>query len=157
MRLEWDDARLVQPWAAAMGEHGDYWREVLINPLALAVAERLAAGGDPFAGSAFEALVERPASTSLGGVHLVDLGCGEGCLGRLVSGRGATYSGLDGSQALLAIARQRADPGLRFAHADLERAAGSALRDLPAPSLVTAIALLDHMEDVTGFLEALAA
>ena len=45
MRAEWEDAQLVEPWARAMGERGDYWRQALINPLVLAVAERVAAGG----------------------------------------------------------------------------------------------------------------
>jgi hypothetical protein len=104
MRAEWDQAQLVEPWAEAMGEHGDYWRQVLINPLVLAVAERVAAGGDPFAMSVFEPLLDGlpsvvartgagaasnggrapaagaaeggAAAGSLAGVTVLDLGCG---------------------------------------------------------------------------------
>src|SRR5688572_11705084 len=103
MRAEWEDTQLVEPWAQAMGEHGDYWRQVLINPLVLAVAERVAAGADPFVPSFFEPLLRAlpssqaraggapPMGTSLEGVAVLDLGCGEGCLGRLLCARGAEY------------------------------------------------------------------
>src|SRR5438045_9787126 len=98
MRSEWDEASLVEPWTRAMGGHGDYWRQTLINPLVLAIGEAIAGGREPFAVSAFEPLARqlRPggAVPALDGLSVVDLGCGEGCLGRLLTGRGARYAGL---------------------------------------------------------------
>src|SRR5262245_51399642 len=104
MRAEWDERELVDPWAQAMGEHGDYWRQALINPLVVSIAERVASGGDPFEPSLFAPLLQalRPgaAAGDLSGVGVLDLGCGEGCLGRLLCARGAEYVGLDSSAAL---------------------------------------------------------
>jgi 2-polyprenyl-3-methyl-5-hydroxy-6-metoxy-1,4-benzoquinol methylase len=190
MRAEWDQAQLVEPWAEAMGEHGDYWRQVLINPLVLAVAERVAAGGDPFAMSVFEPLLHGlpsvvartgagaasnggrapgaagatgggAAAGSLAGVTVLDLGCGEGCLGRLLCARGAGYVGLDSSEALLAIARQRAlaaghQGRARFLTGELEGHAAAALAGVGTPGMVVAAVVLDHLGEVTGFLGALA-
>jgi 2-polyprenyl-3-methyl-5-hydroxy-6-metoxy-1,4-benzoquinol methylase/CRP-like cAMP-binding protein len=176
MRAEWEQAQLVEPWAQAMGEHGDYWRQVLINPLVLAVAERVAAGGDPFALSVFEPLLRglpsvtaraggagtaAGAPASLAGVNVLDLGCGEGCLGRLLCGRGASYVGLDSSEALLAIARRRAQAAghegrARFLTAELEGQAAPALAGAGAASMVVAAVVLDHLSEVTGFLGTLA-
>ena len=45
MRSEWDDGDLLLTWARAMGEHGDYWRQALINPLVLSDAGRGVSGG----------------------------------------------------------------------------------------------------------------
>ena len=190
MRAEWDQAQLVEPWAEAMGEHGDYWRQVLINPLVLAVAERVAAGGDPFAMSVFEPLLgglpsvvartgaggasnggrvpgeagaggSGRAAGSLAGVTVLDSGCGEGCLGRLLCARGAGYVGLDSSEALLAIARRRAlaaghEGRARFLTGELEEQAAAALAGAGTPSMAVAAVVLDHLGEVTGFLGALA-
>src|SRR3954469_20563797 len=99
MRSEWDDAALVEPWARAMGDHGDYWRQSLINPLVLSIGEAIAGGRDPFRASVFEPLARNLRSdaptASLAGLQITDLGCGEGCLGRLLAARGARYFGLD--------------------------------------------------------------
>ena len=161
MRSEWDEASLVEPWARAMGDHGDYWRQTLINPLVSALGEAIVGGRDPFAVSAFEPLARQlragGAAPSLAGLSVVDLGCGEGCLGRLLTGRGARYAGLDSSEALLEVARRRADERATFTRVDLEVDGGEALARLPAPSLVTAVVVLDHMAEVGGLLETLGA
>jgi trans-aconitate methyltransferase len=159
MRSEWDEASLVEPWARAMGDHGDYWRQTLINPLVVALAEAIAGGGDPFAVSAFEPLARQlapgPPRSSLAGLSVVDLGCGEGCLGRLLTARGARYAGLDASEALLEVARRRdAEGRASFTRVDLETGAAEALGRLPAASLVTAVVVLDHMAEVGSLLEA---
>src|SRR4051794_28974167 len=109
MRFEWDRGELASPWAAAMGEHGDYWRGGPTHPPVLALCGALAPGGGPFRRSAFSAVLAALEDTSpaepLAGLEVVDLGCGEGCLGRLVASRGAGYLGLDRSEALLAAGR----------------------------------------------------
>jgi trans-aconitate methyltransferase len=161
MRSEWDEASLVEPWARAMGEHGDYWRQTLINPLVVALGEAIAGGRDPFALSVFEPLARQlqagEPAPSLVGLTVVDLGCGEGCLGRLLTARGARYAGVDASEALLDVARRRADERASFTQLDLETAAAKALDRLPAASLVTAVVVLDHMAEVSRLLEALGA
>jgi trans-aconitate methyltransferase len=160
MRSEWDEASLVEPWARAMGDHGDYWRQTLINPLVVGLGEAITGGRDPFAVSAFEPLgrqLRAQAAPSLAGLSVLDLGCGEGCLGRLLTGRGARYVGLDASEALLELARQRAGERATFTRADLETEAATALGRLPPASLVTAVVVLDHMAEVAPLLEALAA
>jgi 2-polyprenyl-3-methyl-5-hydroxy-6-metoxy-1,4-benzoquinol methylase len=164
MRSEWDEPALVEAWARAMGDHGDYWRQTLINPLVIRLGEAVVRGQDPFGVSAFEPLArglrgDTPA-TKLDGLAVVDLGCGEGCLGRLLAAHGATYQGLDSSEALLAIARQRAthpghDGRARFTQVDLETEAPAALPRLDPPSLVTAVVTLDHLAEVGSMLEAL--
>jgi CRP-like cAMP-binding protein len=154
MRSEWDDAALVEAWARAMGEHGDYWRQTLTNPLVLAMGEAIAAGRDPFAVSAFAALARNlhpaTAAPSLASLAIVDLG-------RALATRGARYVGADSSAALLELARARAGDEPRFAQVDLEHAAVADLRALGAPSLVTAVVVLDHMAEVGSLLEALGA
>jgi 2-polyprenyl-3-methyl-5-hydroxy-6-metoxy-1,4-benzoquinol methylase len=166
MRSEWDDPQLVEPWAAAMGDEGDYWRQVLINPLVLSIAARIAAGGDAFAGLAWgpllRALRGEESAAALTGVRVLDLGCGEGCLGRVLAARGADYVGLDSSARLLEIGRARAraagfEARMRFSPAELEQQAATALAGAGPASLVTAHIVLDHLSDVTSLLAALAA
>jgi 2-polyprenyl-3-methyl-5-hydroxy-6-metoxy-1,4-benzoquinol methylase len=158
MRSEWDEPALIESWARAMGETGDYWRQSLINPLVVSLAEAVAAGRDPYAVSVFEPLARglvEDGTRSLEGLSIADLGCGEGCLGRVLTARGARYFGLDSSEALLELARARAGAQAAFAQVDLESAGLSALRRLPAPSLVTAVVVLDHMAEVGALLEGL--
>lgn len=171
MRSEWEQPRLVEAWARAMGEHGDYWREALINPLVLSACQAIARGADPFRLSAFESTLRAVRSagtaaasvgpTPLAGLSVVDFGCGEACLGRLLAGQGARYLGLDCSDALLDVARARAAPlggdgRMAFAHADLEGGPSELLRGVGAaavpPSLATTIIVLDHMSEVGPFL-----
>jgi predicted TPR repeat methyltransferase len=166
MRSEWDEPGLVEPWARAMGEEGDHWREALINPVVVALAEAIARREDPFALSFFAPLVRAvrqapPAPVALDALSVVDFGCGEGCLGRVLARRGATLLGLDSSDGLLAIARQRAasvgEGQLIFARADLEasdgfRAVEKETAAIGAPSLTTAVVVLDHMAEVGPFL-----
>jgi SAM-dependent methyltransferase len=82
----WDDS--AQAWIADMGEHGDYGRRYVLDPV---VRERL--GGRGFR-------------------KALDVGCGEGRLCRMLSGLGVETVGLDPTQALLDQARRRHSDGL---------------------------------------------
>ncbi len=54
------------------------------------------------------------------GTRLLDVGCGAGMAAQIARGRGATVAGLDASEPLLAIARERTPDG-DFRHGDLEQ------------------------------------
>jgi SAM-dependent methyltransferase len=81
---------------------------------------------------AYEAVLQR-ADVGDGTVYL-DVGCGAGLAAQLAAERGARVSGLDASEAFLAIARERVPEG-DFRLGDLE--------DLPFED--------DHFDLVTGF------
>jgi len=68
------------------------------------------------------------------GQSLLDVGCGAGMFASMASARGLLVSGIDASDALLAIARERA-PSADFRVGDLE--------DLPFPG--------ESFDAVTGF------
>lgn len=81
----WADSAAA--WIADMGEHGDYGRQYVLDPV---VRERL--GGRGFR-------------------KALDVGCGEGRLCRMLSGLGVETVGLDPTQALLNEARRRHPDG----------------------------------------------
>jgi len=74
---------------------------------------------------------------------LLDVGCGEGRLGRFLFGRGriTSYDGIDGSEALIEVAR-RTLAG-QFWHRDLTDA--NALRDVGRYDSVACLAVLQHI------------
>ena len=65
----------------------------------------------------FEAVLERTHVAA--GTRYLDAGCGSGMAAALAGARGATVSGVDAADAMLAIARSRA-PGGDFRRGDLE-------------------------------------
>lgn len=66
------------------------------------------------------------------GLRVVDLGCGTGEMTRVLHDRlpGATTTGLDGSESMLAESAAFAVPGLRFARADIATFAPAAAYDV---------------------------
>src|SRR5688572_25162258 len=48
------------------------------------------------------------------GEKILDIACGQGVLARLLHERGASVTGIDASRALVAAARERSDPSIRF-------------------------------------------
>ena len=84
------------------------------------------------------------------GKRIVDLGCGEGGYARELARRGATVTGVDGSERLIAAARERA--AAEGVAAAFLRANANAL-DALAPSsheiVVAAMSLMD-VEDLRG-------
>jgi SAM-dependent methyltransferase len=79
----WDTSAAA--WVEALGEHGDFGRRFVLDPVMLPRA--LAAG----------------AQTAL------DVGCGEGRFCRMLQGHGLRVTGLDPTASLIALARAR-DP-----------------------------------------------
>src|SRR5258707_14359713 len=64
---------------------------------------------------------------AVGGLRLLEVGCGQGRVARELARRGATLTGLDISAALLAKARayEAAQPlGIRYLHADVTAPGG---------------------------------
>jgi ubiquinone/menaquinone biosynthesis C-methylase UbiE len=88
----------AEQYAALYSEYGDINRQVLLTP---AILEML--GG-------------------VAGKNILDAGCGEGYLSRLVAGRGASVTAVDYAEKLLEIARERTadDLGVDYLHANLE-------------------------------------
>jgi 2-polyprenyl-3-methyl-5-hydroxy-6-metoxy-1,4-benzoquinol methylase len=74
---------------------------------------------------------------------MLDVGCGEGRLGRFLLSRGtvAAYDGIDGSAELIEIAGRHVDG--RFWHRDLNDS--DALRDLGQYQVVACLAVLQHI------------
>src|SRR5689334_18431626 len=87
------------------------------GPLWGASAEDWAAiaepGQIPFHEAAFDAIEIRP------GTALLDVGCGAGLALELAQRRGATVSGLDAAEGLLAVARKRV-PDADLRHGEIE-------------------------------------
>jgi SAM-dependent methyltransferase len=83
----WDESAAA--WIADMGEAGDFGRRYVLDPVMLP-----------------RALSTRPQTA-------LDVGCGEGRFCRMLNANGATATGLDPTQALVAEARKR-DPDGRY-------------------------------------------
>jgi SAM-dependent methyltransferase len=106
--------------------------------------------------SVWNALYERPATIALlgdvAGRDVLDAGCGAGPLSAWLAENGANVVGIDGSSAMVALARERVRPPARFAVADL-----AAPLDFPDASfdLVVASLVLHYLEDWDGPLREL--
>jgi SAM-dependent methyltransferase len=83
---------------------------------------------------------------------VLDLGCGDGRLGRAVVDRlpGASYLGIDQAPAALEQARKVAAPGMEYAEGDLTAA------DLPPADLVLCLDVLFHLESAERHAAAIA-
>lgn len=80
----WDDS--AGAWVASIGERGDWGREFVLDAPMMARVRAAAPG------------------------RALDVGCGEGRFCRMMAAEGVETVGIDPTEALLAIARQR-DPG----------------------------------------------
>ena len=78
----------AERWAEEVGDEGGPHREVLLNPVI------------------FDLLGE------VEGRRILDAGCGEGYLSRMLASKGASVVGVDYSKALLKFARERTPPEL---------------------------------------------
>jgi 2-polyprenyl-6-hydroxyphenyl methylase/3-demethylubiquinone-9 3-methyltransferase len=113
-----------------------------MNPLRCAwVARHLARGGDP---------------TRLGGLTLLDVGCGAGLASEGMARLGAKVTGLDAAPAALAVARAHAaESGLEIDYREgmpEDLIAGGSRFDA-----VMALEVIEHVADRVAFLDALAA
>lgn len=77
----WDESAAA--WIADMGEHGDFGRQYVLDPVMLPLA-----------------LAPRPRTA-------LDVGCGEGRFCRLLAAHGVAVTGLDPARALIGQARRR--------------------------------------------------
>lgn len=105
-------------------------------------AAGIAAGLSPNSvpGIATQALLDLAGEVA--GLEVCDLGCGEGHLARLLAERGAVVTGVDLSERLLALAREKtASPRVRYLHEDAQ-----VLASLPPGAydlVVSNLALMD--------------
>lgn len=113
----WD--RHAEQLAAVTGEFGDINKEVVLTPVLLDMLGEVA------------------------GKRILDAGCGEGFLSRLMAGMGARVTGVDLSAKLLEIANERtpAQSTIDYILADLERL--DALEDASFDLIVSSMALQD--------------
>ena len=95
MKGEWDTEEAIRRWdmhaaevASRYGSQGDRHREVLLNPVLLELLG------------------------SVQGRRILDAGCGEGYLSRILAERGASVVAVDYSRHMLDIARERTPAGL---------------------------------------------
>ncbi len=96
----------------------------------------------------WNACYERPATLALagdvGGLRVLDAGCGSGALAAALAGRGAAVTGIDLSTGLLEIAARRLGPAVVLRRADLGEPlplAGGSFE------LVVASLVLHYLED----------
>lgn len=80
----WEESAAA--WIVDLGEHGDFGRRYVLDPIMLP-----------------RALAARPTTA-------LDVGCGEGRFFRMLGAHGVATTGIDPTRALLATARER-DPG----------------------------------------------
>ena len=95
MTNEWDI--VAADYSRLIGESGDVWRQVLINPAIIKALQPLPPGS-----------------------RILDLGCGEGYLARILAPHGWSYTGIDNSRTLLNTAGVKKSPG-EFVQADITK------------------------------------
>jgi 2-polyprenyl-3-methyl-5-hydroxy-6-metoxy-1,4-benzoquinol methylase len=133
---EWTNDMAIQRWGEMprtaleqMAHDGDFAKRHLINPVVLRML------GD------------------LAGQRVLDAGCGNGYLSRMLAGRGATVVGVEPGQSLFAFAVEQetvAPQSIRYVQADL-----CALPDLGGPfDAVVASMVLPAIPDWTGAMQA---
>ncbi|MCA1841277.1 MAG: class I SAM-dependent methyltransferase [Actinomycetota bacterium] len=100
-------------------------------------------------GGPYNALYERPAMLELlgdvSGLSILDVGCGSGVLTQLLNDKGASVIGLDGSEAMLKLARARLGSKVELRHHDLQQS----LTWLPDESLdrIVASLVMHYLKD----------
>ena len=90
---------------------------------------------------------------------VLDLGCGDGRVGRAVVERlpGISYLGVDQAPAALELARRIALPGMEYAEGDLTEGAGAPASELHPADLVLCLDVLFHLESAERHEQAIAA
>lgn len=95
MTNEWD--QVAEDYSQLIGKEGDFFRQVLITPEILDVVGGLTAGST-----------------------VLDLGCGDGYVARLLSQKSLKLIGVDYSERLIELAKQKQSPG-EFIVADITK------------------------------------
>jgi SAM-dependent methyltransferase len=108
-------ARSADAWIADMGDHGDFGRRYVLDPVMVA-----------------RALAAAPA-------RALDVGCGEGRFRRMLGSAGTAVTGLDPTLALIAAARDR-DPSGCYLRGRAERLP---FRDRAFDLIVSYLTLID--------------
>ncbi len=165
MAHEWNREKFARGWIQAQNTEGDLWRTSLINPVVRRMCTAVAQGKDPSDFSVFDPIVEwvkkdapRPGPGDWKGVTVIDLGCGEGHLGAVVTEGGASYRGIDRSPFLVDHAvRNRGLSDVK--HADLETigapALGKILGKVGPKTIITCILVLEHLKKPEELLASL--
>jgi SAM-dependent methyltransferase len=112
-------------WIADMGEHGDFGRRFVLDPVMLPLA------------------LARTPRTAL------DVGCGEGRFCRMLAGHGVAAAGLDPTAALIATARER-DPAGRYIEGKAE---SLPFEDASFDLVISYLSLIDITDYAAGIAE----
>ena len=82
---------------------------------------------------------------------VMDLGCGSGIFSNYLAQKGCTVTGIDGSEAMIALCKQkRTSTTARFAVGTLPL---KTIAHFPAQDVVVMSSILEYLNDMTGMLE----
>ena len=130
------------------GQYDDYSTEYAAS---VAIREQGGVEGDPY--GILPRFLELLGDVD--GQSVLDAGCGEGYLARVLAARGAHVTGIDLSPRLIALARQKTPGGeIDYRVADLSTRTSENTNRFDA---VTSFLVLNDVEDFQGFAAALAA
>jgi len=184
---KWNDAEFVKNWCKTQGDYGDISRKALINPiikeLALLISnkenidERLIV--DRFINNQSKTLHNvgrgnwdtklikwhsnfKKEKSFKNDINILDLGCGEGYLGRwLTSVKKIKYSGYDISELLISEAKKKSgiSSNCKYSVLNLEKDFNN-IKDIRlnipnAPLLMVMVNVIEHTEDPVKYLKML--
>ncbi len=127
-RRRWDG--FAQTWSDRTGELGDPMREAVLTPAMLRVI------GD------------------VAGKRVLDAGCGEGYLSRLLAKRGASVVAFDYAASMIRIARERTDSGLDITYSEGNAERLDWIADDEFDLIVSNFVLVDLADYVSAIREA---
>lgn len=82
---------------------------------------------------------------------VIDLGCGSGIFSNYLAQKGCVVTGIDGSEAMIALCRQkRTSPTAQFAVGTLPL---KTITHFPAQDVVVMSSILEYLSDMNGMLE----
>jgi 2-polyprenyl-3-methyl-5-hydroxy-6-metoxy-1,4-benzoquinol methylase len=162
-KSDFNGQNLAVAWNEIIGSEGDTYRKSLINPVAVELLRCLSGTDWQGFSSAFidhmlhsnEIKLEGSSENS---VTVLDLGCGEGYLGRLLNGhfKNIDYYGIDSSSKLIDFAKTKSAQSvkeLKYSVGDLDNLNLEEVSIKCKPDLIYMITVLDHIADPVKLLK----
>lgn len=132
MLNDWQNIALCEEWNKEMGAIGDVPRQIFTNPIVCAIAEAITKNQEIYSGLMQSNIMsnENHSLALSRSVNCLDLGCGEGFVGRMLGINVGKYLGLDGSSYLLDYAKGKArNKNLKFEAFDFDTLANAESTD----------------------------